>query len=734
MRGDGTRDGCVYIACRDSPCFAGVTCRDTNSGYRCGNCPPGYEGDGETCRLVIITCSSNPCFRDVRCTDTSTGFRCGACPRGYSGDGTVCTDINECFEAMPCDPLAKCTNLEPGYSCSPCPSGYTSPPVSGVGLDDARFNRQICVDIDECAFNNGGCVPHSICINTRGSHRCGECNLGYTGSQALGCQPMKGLCPDGLTICHEHAVCVLRPPITSYICVCKVGYAGSGLLCGRDQDFDGWPDYDLQCSEPKCRADNCILVPNSGQEDTDGDGLGNACDNDIDGDGVIHEDNCPLVVNPGQENSDEREGERGDSVGDECDNCPSMPNPDQNDADGDGRGDVCDPDADNDGILNQYDNCWLIPNVDQRDRDGDGVGDACDNCPRHFNRHQNDTDNDLVGDVCDNDDDVDKDGIQDNMDNCPTIPNADQCDTDSDGQGDVCDDDDDNDGVLDRRDNCRLVYNPDQADRDGNNRGDACEDDFDNDNRPDRTDMCPENAQIQATDFRHFQTVVLDPIGDVQIDPHWVVLNEGAEILQTVNSDPGLAIGYQRFSGVDFSGTFFVQSEVDDDYVGFIFSYQDSSNFYAVTWKKNREEYWKETPFLAVAEAGIQLKVIKSKSGPGPLLRNALWHTGNTRGQSKLLWRDPSGVGWKGHTAYRWELIHRPMEGLIRFLLFEETSVIADSGNIIDLTHRGGRLGVYCFSQDSIIWSDLVYRCNDARPPGLGDLDTPYGDEPQAKN
>lgn len=63
----------------------------------------------------------------------------------------------------------------------------------------------------------------------------------------------------------------------------------------------------------------------------------------------LFQDNCPLVVNPGQENSDEREGERGDSVGDECDNCPSMPNPDQNDADGDGRGDVCDPDADNDG-------------------------------------------------------------------------------------------------------------------------------------------------------------------------------------------------------------------------------------------------------------------------------------------------------------------------------------------------------------------------------------------------
>jgi len=45
------------------------------------------------------------------------------------------------------------------------------------------------------------------------------------------------------------------------------------------------------------------------------------------------------------------------------------------------RGGANEPDTDGDSIPDQRDNCPAVPNFDQHDADGDGIGDACDSCP-----------------------------------------------------------------------------------------------------------------------------------------------------------------------------------------------------------------------------------------------------------------------------------------------------------------------------------------------------------------
>lgn len=86
------------------------------------------------------------------------------------GNGSHCEDVDECDAAQPCHRDAACINEYPGFRCGPCPRGYEGSELRGVGLDFARSARQHCRDVDECADGqNGGCVPHSRCINTPGS-------------------------------------------------------------------------------------------------------------------------------------------------------------------------------------------------------------------------------------------------------------------------------------------------------------------------------------------------------------------------------------------------------------------------------------------------------------------------------------------------------------------------------------------------------------------------------------
>uniref|UniRef100_A0A674BDP3 Thrombospondin-1 n=1 Tax=Salmo trutta TaxID=8032 RepID=A0A674BDP3_SALTR len=669
--------------CQKSPCpIDGVwgpwslwdTCSVTcGGGFQtrqrlCNNPTPKYggkecQGDGKTSQLCgkedcpIDGCLSNPCFAGAKCSSFDDGsWKCGACPVGYTGDGINCKDIDECKEVR-----------------------------------------------DACFTLNG---VHR-CENTEPGYNCLACPPRYSGQQPFGrgveqatakkqvCTP-RNPCQDGSHDCNKNANCIYLGQFsdTMFRCECKPGYAGNGHICGDDTDLDGWPNKDLLCVE---NATYHCKKSNPDQVDTDNNGEGDACAIDIDGDGILNErDNCPYVYNVDQRDTD------GDGVGDHCDNCPLENNPDQVTA----------------AFIfyyirtQSYEISWRENN-------------ECNSPPLLIqspllNRYECiDSDSDRVGDKCDNNQDIDEDGHQNNLDNCPYIPNANQADHDKDGKGDACDHDDDNDGIPDDKDNCRLAFNPDQLDSDGDGRGDVCKDDFDQDNILDIYDVCPENFAISETDFRRFQMVPLDPKGTSQIDPNWVVRHQGKELVQTVNCDPGIAVGFDEFNAVDFSGTFFINTDRDDDYAGFVFGYQSSSRFYVVMWKQITQTYWSHTPTRAQGYSGVSIKVVNSTTGPGEHLRNALWHTGDTAGQVRTLWHDPKNIGWKDYTAYRWHLIHRPKSGLIRVVMYEGKRIMADSGNIYDKTYAGGRLGMYVFSQEMTYFSDLKYECRGKMLSGM---------------
>jgi len=151
----------------------------------------------------------------------------------------------------------------------------------------------------------------------------------------------------------------------------------AGLACltlsGVDTDGDTVDDT----------IDNCPVVANVDQLDTDGNGIGDACQ-DTDADTILDTiDNCPVVANVDQLDSDSNgigdacQDTDADTILDTIDNCPLVANVDQLDSDSNGIGDAC-QDTDADTILDTNDNCTLVANTDQRDTDGDGFGNICD--------------------------------------------------------------------------------------------------------------------------------------------------------------------------------------------------------------------------------------------------------------------------------------------------------------------------------------------------------------------
>ena len=136
-----------------------------------------------------------------------------------------------------------------------------------------------------------------------------------------------------------------------------------------------------------------------------------------------------------------------DGVPQDVDNCPTVPNSDQTDFDGDVEGDACDEDDDGDGLSDTEEQGLGTDPLD-RDTDDDGLSDGDEVNNYGSDPILADTDGDGIRDGAEvnagsdpTSADTDEDGYFDDIDNCVSIPNIDQANADADALGDMCDPD-----------------------------------------------------------------------------------------------------------------------------------------------------------------------------------------------------------------------------------------------------------------------------------------------------
>ncbi|EYF00107.1 Hypothetical protein CAP_1358 [Chondromyces apiculatus DSM 436] len=325
-----TTDTCVGSACQrvnnTAACSDGNACTD---GDVCqgGSC---VGGTPKTCTAI------DGCHAAGLCDPTT-----GMCSTPTLPNGTACDDGNACTQVDGCQggscvgqaPVT-CPEPQPGTcrlqgACDPTTGMCSDPPApDGSGCGDGNA----CTDTDTCM--GGACTSQNpvVCAPPNDCHVQGTCDV------ASGvCTPVQKV--DGAA-CSDANACTVGDGCQAGSCA-----AGTPVQCPP-------PDacHEQGACDPTTGACTQPVRPNGTPC-----GGGGTCQNGV----------CAIA------DAD------GDGVQDAVDNCPAVYNPSQADLDGDGLGDLCDPDDDGDGVLDAADNCPRTPNPGQEDANGDGIGDAC---------------------------------------------------------------------------------------------------------------------------------------------------------------------------------------------------------------------------------------------------------------------------------------------------------------------------------------------------------------------
>lgn len=207
-------------------------------------------------------------------------------------------------------------------------------------------------------------------------------------------------------------------------------------------------------------------------------------------------------------------------------------------------------------------------------------------------------------------------------------------------------------------------------------------------------------AEAAPIDLSSWSPLTLDFPGG-QAAGNWVLEAGNTAVKQVINADPSFYLNNQNQTQYSIDGSWQVtQSGGDDDYMGFVFGYQNSSNFYLFDWKQGAQGY-----SGASANEGMSIKKFQGATGNGlvDLSLGEFWNnTAATFGDMAVLaTQHGSTAGWVDNVLYDFHLDFNLTPGEIHVLVKQGATTLWDT-TLTDTTFSSGQFGFYNFSQEQV--------------------------------
>jgi gliding motility-associated-like protein len=179
----------------------------------------------------------------------------------------------------------------------------------------------------------------------------------------------------------------------------------------------------------------------------------------------------------------------------------------------------------------------------------------------------------------------------------------------------------------------------------------------------------------------------------------WQVTTGGDSVLQVINGEPTFFVSPDSFINVIIRGSISVNTANDDDWIGFVFGYQDPDtispnyyDFYLFDWKQNNQNFGGNAALEGYALSRVD----------GTVTNFPQTFAGKTSAQINVLQSQYSNTdGWIDFQTYNFALTYTNTRTVIEIngdTLFNITGCFPP-----------GRFGFYNYSQSQVSYSDFSY-------------------------